>query len=432
MGLFPYNKDFGQIIKTDVNKKSTDRGFIAHLELDGDDIPANNNNGVLALTDLGTATTKVEEGFEEIAYPRNLSIVGSASNISGNVVVKGTNIAGEEITETIALNGITGVAGNKAFASVYEVTLPIRTNTPTKQVETLTVVGTATEKANETIIVTSALLGEDVVIELEIDGGTQQVEEVEVEGLVTNDGAGNIDVTVTAEGMDNSPKIISVAVANEDDAETIATKIKTALDNDADVGHVETGFFAITRTDSILTFTFKAKAENDDSFDFAVVEDSATVTDLDAIIVNKTLGVASDDATVIANKFRDAMLLEDDITDNFVVSGTGANIILTAREFAPNDATLNIAITGDVAGVNTVANSANTTVGVGIDKISIGWGAKLGLPYKLPHNTVLHAHLNNVRESTITVVTSATAIENNTITLGSSLNGTNVNIYLVV
>ncbi|MFK7692862.1 hypothetical protein [Paenibacillus sp. HJGM_3] len=64
---------------------------------------------------------------------------------------------------------------------------------------------------------------------------------------------------------------------------------------------------------------------------------------------------------------------------------------------------------------------------------SIGFGTKLGLPYKLAHNTIQDAYRNNVREGTApTVVTSATAIEANTVTLNSALNGTPVDLYLFV
>lgn len=64
---------------------------------------------------------------------------------------------------------------------------------------------------------------------------------------------------------------------------------------------------------------------------------------------------------------------------------------------------------------------------------SIGFGEKLGLPYKLTHNTVLAAYLNNVKEATApTVTTSATVLESNTIDLNGALNGTVVDAYLIV
>jgi hypothetical protein len=64
---------------------------------------------------------------------------------------------------------------------------------------------------------------------------------------------------------------------------------------------------------------------------------------------------------------------------------------------------------------------------------SIGFGELLGLPYKLPHNSVLFAQRNNVREATApTVTVSEFAIESNTFDLNSTLNGTKVDLYLVV
>ncbi|WEK53325.1 MAG: hypothetical protein P0Y55_12085 [Candidatus Cohnella colombiensis] len=64
---------------------------------------------------------------------------------------------------------------------------------------------------------------------------------------------------------------------------------------------------------------------------------------------------------------------------------------------------------------------------------AIGFGKKLGIPYKLPHNTVLFAALDNVREATApTVTNSATAIENNTVDLNTALNSKQVDVYLVV
>jgi len=64
---------------------------------------------------------------------------------------------------------------------------------------------------------------------------------------------------------------------------------------------------------------------------------------------------------------------------------------------------------------------------------SIGWGVKLGFPYKLTHNTVLNAYLGNAIEAVApTIAVSSTAIESNTITLATALNGSIVDAYLLV
>lgn len=58
---------------------------------------------------------------------------------------------------------------------------------------------------------------------------------------------------------------------------------------------------------------------------------------------------------------------------------------------------------------------------------AFGTGAKLGLPQKLSRNTVLRAFLANVIEGTApTIAVSATALESNTASLNSALNGTAV------
>lgn len=69
----------------------------------------------------------------------------------------------------------------------------------------------------------------------------------------------------------------------------------------------------------------------------------------------------------------------------------------------------------------------------GTDTVSIGWGDKIGLPFKLSLNTVQAAYLNNTKEGTAPIVAvSATAIESNTIDLNSALNGKQVDVYLIV
>jgi hypothetical protein len=98
------------------------------------------------------------------------------------------------------------------------------------------------------------------------------------------------------------------------------------------------------------------------------------------------------------------------------------------------------AFTVDTAGTVT-GNKAFKTItkvtipahdGVGATT-SIGFGAKLGLPYLLERNTVFMAYRNNIREGTLPTVTVDSAdIENNTSTLNSALNGTQVDLYLFV
>ena len=64
---------------------------------------------------------------------------------------------------------------------------------------------------------------------------------------------------------------------------------------------------------------------------------------------------------------------------------------------------------------------------------AVGFDEKLGLPYKLFHNTIFMAYLNNVKEDTMpVVVVNAAALESNTVDLNSALDGHVVDVYLVV
>ncbi len=64
---------------------------------------------------------------------------------------------------------------------------------------------------------------------------------------------------------------------------------------------------------------------------------------------------------------------------------------------------------------------------------AIGFGEKIGLPYKLSHNTILATYLDNIREVTApTITTSAISLENNTIDLSSALNSKVIDAYLIV
>jgi len=76
----------------------------------------------------------ITEDITNPAVPRNLIVKGNASGITGDVVIEGTNIAGEAISETIALNGATAVEGNKAFATVTEINLPVEVHAGTDTV----------------------------------------------------------------------------------------------------------------------------------------------------------------------------------------------------------------------------------------------------------------------------------------------------------
>ena len=83
------------------------------------------NAAVLADTAMANgATTMVTAFAGQPDVPRNLTVKGNDANVTGNVVIVGTDAEGAAITETIALNAANVVVGSKAFASVTSITLP--------------------------------------------------------------------------------------------------------------------------------------------------------------------------------------------------------------------------------------------------------------------------------------------------------------------
>jgi hypothetical protein len=306
-GFYPYNHRLEQEIQTDVTGVTADRAFVAHVNWAD---PAAATSDAIKTITLGAAAQTITTGITNPDYPRALAVAGNAAGIAGNVVIAGTNYAGEAITDTIALDGTTSKPGTKAFKTVTSITVPAQTHTPAQQVETATIVGTITQEGTATVTVTSELYEE--------------------------------------------PVVMHVPVAVDDDASAVAEKIRAYI--------------------------------------------------------------------------------EPILEDKFAVSGEGASVVLTAVAPAANDDTLNIAFTnGTCEGLTPDAISDNTTAGVAADIVTIGTTDILGLPYKLAHNTVLEAYLNNVKQAVApTVTVSATALESNTVDLATALNGNAVDVYLIV
>lgn len=116
-------------------------------------------------------------------------------------------------------------------------------------------------------------------------------------------------------------------------------------------------------------------------------------------------------------------------------------VIITGTNYADEVITETLpAFTVDTAGIVEGSKAFKTITNINVPAhdgtgatTTIGWGDKLGLPYKLSRNTVLKTYLGDALEGTAaTVAVSSTAIESNTIDLNSALNGTAVDAYLIV
>jgi hypothetical protein len=73
---------------------------------------------------IQTVTKTVTTGIVNPDFPRNLVVKGNDANVTGNVVINGTDALDAVLTETIALSGASAVVGTKAFKTVTSIVLP--------------------------------------------------------------------------------------------------------------------------------------------------------------------------------------------------------------------------------------------------------------------------------------------------------------------
>ena len=87
--------------------------------------PANASNTAVHanITLIQTVTQDISTNITNPDVPRVLSITG-VTNVTGNVVITGTDMSGATITDTIASNGTATVVGAKAFKTVTNINVP--------------------------------------------------------------------------------------------------------------------------------------------------------------------------------------------------------------------------------------------------------------------------------------------------------------------
>lgn len=215
--------------------------------------------------------------------------------------------------------------------------------------------------------------------------GVLQVETATVAGTIGPAGVGNAKVTITSALLAEALEV-SVAVANDDTANNVATKIRAALNQETDI----TDNFTVGGTNAEVKLTTKAYASNDTTLNIAIDNDtcsgltaaptstdttagkagsgnlSVTVTTalLQSPEVVSVAVVRGDTASQWAEKVRAALTANENISEYFTVGGTTTAISLTTKSKAANDTTLNIAIAAGTAnGITPVVSSADTHTG---------------------------------------------------------------------
>lgn len=142
-------------------------------------------------------------------------------------------------------------------------------------------------------------------------------------------------------------------------------------------------------------------------------------------------------------------IVQPDVPRNVVINPDGTvadvaagNITITGTDIEDNVISEDIALVANQAHdtVSAGAKAFKTITGISIPiqdgaaaTFLIGYGDKLGLPFKRATMPCIAAYLNETLESTApTVVSDADNIESNTIDLNSALDGNQVDVYLVV
>lgn len=247
----------------------------------------------------------------------------------------------------------------------------------------------------------------------------------------------NIRIDGNVSGIDGVVKITGTNFAGEVITEDITANGTTAKD-----GLV--AFKTVTKIDlPIQDHTPVKQVETATAAGTVTAAGNASVTVTTALLEEAEVVavpvVLDDDADAIALAIRTALAANANIAAHFDVSGETAEVILTAKLPAANDTTLNIAIadgTGDGSsvGVTTAATSTNTTAGVANDQISVGWGDKFGIPYKLYADELVILKLfNKAKEGTEgTITADATDIEKNVFDPNDTTLGVDIDLYIIV
>jgi hypothetical protein len=162
-----------------------------------------------------------------------------------------------------------------------------------------------------------------------------------------------------------------------------------------------------------------------------------------AATVASNVNVLAATAQTAAAQTITANITQPSVPRNLIVKGNAVgnagNVVVTGINYEGAVITETFALNGSTAVVGAKAFRAVTSIALpaethaGTDTVSLGTGEKLGLPYKLAHNTVQQVFKDNTLEGTAATVTvSATAIESNTVDLNSALNSKAIDIYLFV
>lgn len=135
MGFYPHNPNLGQTQQTDTPGVEVTQMFVSKLVIAAASATVASTTGIhAAVTDTGSDQT-VTTGITQPSVPRNITATagGTSADVKAiQVVITGTNYAGETITETLpafTVNTTGTVTGSKAFKTVTSILIPAHDGT---------------------------------------------------------------------------------------------------------------------------------------------------------------------------------------------------------------------------------------------------------------------------------------------------------------
>lgn len=246
----------------------------------------------------------------------------------------------------------------------------------------------------------------------------------------------NIRIDGNVSGITGVVKITGTNFAGEAITENITANGQTAADGLVAFKTVTEIELPIqNHTPAAQTVTIEVTHGCSTAGDLPVVVTAGTLLGT-ASPVTVTVAVTTDMDTVteVAAAVVEALNEDEAISAVFTASNVAGVITLAANEPLANDSTLSIAFTVGSTGV-TVGSSTAGTTGVPYDQISVGWGDKFGIPYKLYADELVTLKLfNKAKEDTEgTVTADAEDIEKNVYDPNGSPDGQkDIDLYIIV
>ncbi len=243
----------------------------------------------------------------------------------------------------------------------------------------------------------------------------------------------NVKVKGNASGINNVVKVYGTNFAGDAISEEITPNGTTAV-----AGAL--AFATVTKVDLPVADHPEAKQKTTSAVSAATGAGTATLTvdaalfgedGIDVDVVFAAGDVAS--TTTAATAIKNALNANAAFAEHFVATSSTSNVIMEAKVAAPQDATVDLTVTAaGETGLVIGAITVNTTAGVR-DRISVGWGKKFGIPYKLSADELVIVKLFNNTADTGTVTVDDDELEKNVIELNGTADGLKpIDLYIIV